>query len=309
MQEDMNMSMLAGHNKHIIFLAFQVVMQPESHLRQKLAQLPHPALEALLDSPDVKAASENTVIAAVTFWLEQVRPEMLTKEQKQSLAYKLRLLRATPWYLTRIVLKEGHWLHDILSSDQKIVLAAAVHNQADWGDLQAIGSDVLNAKLFGRDDLVGFCWWDKGRPLSSIRRAEVYVEVSPQNVWDKRGGSVALSKTSFYNGLLWTLDVHFTRAGASNAPGGYQIGAFMQHSSSNEPLAFTASYELVGVAQKDTKRKQLGRMVIWKSLADWGYKDLVGTMYTSLEDATAKLGPFIHPDGKLHITGTVTGVY
>ena len=71
-------------------------MQPDSLGRQKLAQLPQAALEALLDSDDLKVASENSAIAAVTFWLEQDdRAEQLTKEQKQHLAYKLRLLRAT----------------------------------------------------------------------------------------------------------------------------------------------------------------------------------------------------------------------
>ena len=73
-------------------------MQPDSPAQQKLAQLPQAALEALLDSDDLKVASENTAIAAVTFWLEQEdREQQLTKEQKQRIAYKLRLLRATPW--------------------------------------------------------------------------------------------------------------------------------------------------------------------------------------------------------------------
>jgi hypothetical protein len=72
-------------------------MQPGSPDLQKLAQLPQAALEALLDSDALKVASENSAIAAVTYWLEQEhRAQQITIGQKQRLASKLRLLRATP---------------------------------------------------------------------------------------------------------------------------------------------------------------------------------------------------------------------
>jgi hypothetical protein len=93
-----------------ILPALQVVMQPESPALVKLAQLPQPALEALLDSDELRAASENTVIAAVAYWLEQEGGKVVSKEEKLGLAYKLRLFRASPWYLFRVLVEAGHWL-------------------------------------------------------------------------------------------------------------------------------------------------------------------------------------------------------
>jgi hypothetical protein len=284
-------------------------MQPGSPERQKLAQLPQPALEALLDNPTLKAASENSAIAAVTFWLEQEEGQMLTKEQKLRLAYKLRLISASPWYLTRIVLKEGHWLHDILSSEQKIVLTAAVHSRADWISLQATGEEVTNARLFGKSDQVGVSWWEEDRPPSSIRFAELLVEISPGELWENVEAQAAKeSQAYFYNGITWNLLVKSPLADAKDATSGFHLGAFIKHSLDHEPVAFTGHIEVLGIAHRHTTKEDMGRTVLWNEYESWGSPNMLGTTYTSLEDATAKLARFIHRDGKLHIKGTVTGV-
>jgi hypothetical protein len=292
-------------------LALQVVMQPDSPARQKLAQLPQPALEALLDIYELQAASKNTVIAAVTYWLGQSgRAQEVTKEQKQRLAYKIRLSRATSWYLLRILLEEGHWLSNTLSSEQKLVLTAAAHNPEGWEDLQAnCREEVMCTSLFGASDLVGVSWWEEERPGSSVTKAEVIVEVSPGSLWEGCGaGARKYSLGHFYNGYRWSMYVTLRAEEAGKEIGGFQLGAYIVHNNKKaKPVAFSAHIEVVGVAQRDTKRKQLGYKVRCKNVR--GFANLLGTTYTSLEDAAAKLAPFIHPDGKLHIKGTISRVH
>jgi hypothetical protein len=282
-------------------------MQPDSPALAKLAQLPQPALEALLDSDELQAASENTVIAAVAFWLKQEGGQQVTREQRQRIAYKLRLSGATPWYLTRILVEEGHWLHSTLSSEQKVVLTTAAHSPAYGGILQAkLGDQAgMNARLFG--DAVKVSWWKKNRPASSIRKAESLVKILPGELWEKPGVPVS-SQAYFYNGILWSMFVHFQEADAGNAIGRCRLGAFFLHSSNRAPVAFSAGLELVGVAQSDTIKKKLTRRVRWNA-NNWGFSNMLGDTCTSLEDAAAKLAPFTHPDGKVHIKGTVTKVH
>jgi hypothetical protein len=265
-------------------------------------------LEALLDSDELQAASENTVIAAVTFWLEEQEGQKVTREQRQRLAFQLRLFRATPWYLTRVLVEEGHWLPNTLSSEQKVVLTSAAHSPGDWGVLQSKlgdGAD-MNARLFG--DAVEVSWWKKGRPASSLQSAKLLLDTLPGELWDKRGHTLR-SQASFYNGILWTLQVKLGEAETGNPDAGFELGAFIQYSSGNAvPVAFSAGLELVGVAEMDTISKYLNRVVLWNG-GTRGFPDMQGTPYTSLEDATAKLAPFTHPDGKVHIKGTILEVH
>jgi hypothetical protein len=265
----------------------------------------------LLDSDELQAASENSVIAAVTFWLEQTeRVEKVTKQQKQRLAHKLRLFCATPWYLTRILLEEGHWLSKILSSEQKLVLTAAAHNPVGWGRLQVTENGAMSARLFRRGNLVKVSWWEKERPASAVTEAELLVEVSLAELWSNRGAMyVKDSRACYYNGIMWGLRLSFPRAGASKAETWiFKLGAYIKHGSSGAPVAFTAHIEAVGAAPESTMKRKLHQDVLWLDGHDWGFPNLLGITYTSLEDATAKLAPFIHPDGKLHIKGRVTEV-
>jgi hypothetical protein len=270
-------------------------MQPGSPGRQKLAKLPVPALEALLGDPALKAASENSAIAAVTFWLEQQGGQMLTVKQKRRLACRLRLLHATPFHLTGILANSTHWLQDTLNPGYKVMLTAMVQNPlANWGDLQALGSAAMN-HFSGQS----------GRPASSIRAAELLVEISPGELWEKRGAPVAKeSQAYFWNGIIWTVQVKL-----SQAEGGFQFGAFVSFNSYGPPVAFTGDVEMVAFAPTDTLKMQVAPRVLWRRSCGWGFANMLGTTCISLEDATAKLARFIHPDGKLHIKGTVTGVH
>jgi hypothetical protein len=57
-------------------------MQPDSSTLKQLKELPLAALEALLETDDLKVVSENTALAAVSYWLEQEdRRKGLTAEQ------------------------------------------------------------------------------------------------------------------------------------------------------------------------------------------------------------------------------------
>jgi hypothetical protein len=294
-------------------------MQPKRPAGLKLAQLPLAALEALLDSPDLQAASENSVIAAVTLWLEESRTgQELTKEQKQRLAFKLRLSRATPWYLTRIFLEEGHWLSDILSRKQTILLTAAAHNPAGWGDLHANSSqEDIDTSLFGRSsDSVGVSWWEEKRPASSIKDAQLRVAISPGELWERRcqsetrkHGQPRFSHTRFYNGLLWIMNVVLEPTEADSVTGGFKLGFYLWPNSRDnlepKPIALTCQFDVVGIARQDTMRHKLVHAVHC-GCGGWGLQ--LETIFTSLEDATAKLAPFIHADGTLHIKGTVKEV-
>jgi hypothetical protein len=285
-------------------------MQPESPAQQKLAQLPLPALEALLDSPELQAASENSVIAAVSYWLEQHgRAQELTKEQKQRLAFKLRLSRATPWYLLRVVMTKGHWLHDILSTEQKLLLTAATHSPADWGLLQSNSTEEITAScLCGMSsDLEAISWWEEKRPVSSITKAELIVEISLRQLWEERSVETPnLSQACFFNGIVWSMNAEMDQLEGE----GFTLGAYIwnnRYKGGAGTVAFTSDLKVVGVARGDTEGTPLEHAVLWGNT--WGCNKLrPRTIFTSLEDATAKLAPFIHPDGKLHIKGTITKV-
>jgi hypothetical protein len=254
--------------------ALQVVMQPDSPARQKLAQLPQPALEALLDSDELQAASENTVIAAVTYWLEQLEGALdVTKDQKQRLAYKLRLFCATPWYLTHVLLDEGPWLNNILSSQQKLVLTAAAHNPAGFGKLQSKENWMVTAELFGRGNSVRVSWWEKKRPASSITEAELLVEISPAEVWSKQGNMITqYSPVYFYNGIMWSLRV---RAWFKmEESGGLWVVPYVNHSSCAAPVALTAHLEVVGAAPEDTREKKVDQVVLWRDGTNCGESHL-----------------------------------
>ena len=286
-------------------------MQPNSSAQQKLAQLPQPALEALLDSDDLKVASENSAIAAVTFWLGQGdRAAQLTKEQKQRLAYKLRLLRATPWYLTRVLADENHWLYAALTGVQRVMLTAAVQNPRGWGPME--GKDAgngLRAKLFGNEGAPEVSWSQQQRAASSVMMAEVSVEASLVGIWGQGKGGFVIGAGYFYNGTVWAVKVRLQRESAAVNPlVGFQLGAFMVHNCINQPVAFSADFKVLGAEDKHTVTRTFNDTVLCADYTEWGFSDMCNCKFTSLEDGTTKLARFIHSDGKLHVKASVSEV-
>lgn len=181
-------------------------MQPNGPLLQKLAELPPLALEALLDSDDIKVASENTAIAVVGYWLSQEdRRHTTSRGQQLRLAYKLRLLRATRWYLTRMFADQEHWLAQVLSGEQRIMLTAAAQNKRDWEIMERIPENSLRINLAGEGEVSQVSWSKRRRPTSAkVAEAEVVVEVGLQQLWDKRDvqgtkyGTECLNTTACY---------------------------------------------------------------------------------------------------------------
>ena len=286
--------------------------------RQKLVQLPQPALEALLDSDDLKVASENSAIAAVTFWLfwleQQIRSEKLTKEQKRRLAYKLRLLRATPWYLTGALGEKGHWLHDGLSNGQRLMLTAGVHSKVGWADMERADIDAFSAKLFGCGASPAVSWSKPCRPASTITNAEMLWTVTLSELWDKMVQDEAGIEGPhfFYNGTEWGSMVGLEPCeGAADieGPSRWTVVAYINHNCPNEPVCFTGILEMVGAKEADTNIVELKAEVICVPSTHWGVGNLCGCSFSSLADATNKLRTFIHSDGKLHVTAMITSVH
>ena len=281
-------------------------MQPDNPGRQKLAQLPQAALEALLDSDDLKVASENSAIAAVTFWLEQEdRAGQLTKEQKQRLAYKLRLLRATPWYLTHALSDEDHWMSSVLTAGQRVMLAAAVQKLEDYNRLDPEGPG-MKAKLFGKEKAPLVSWSRQRRGESPISEGKVLVEASVGEVWEKRNKQSITGPNYFYSGMLWALQVQIVTV--EEAPTAFRMGAYVVLKAYNQPVGFSAQFELVGSSKQDTKMLRFDGHLMCKPWDHCGFRNIFGGNFTSLEDATTKLIPFIHPDGKLHFRAAVKDV-
>ena len=282
-------------------------MQPNSTGRQKLAQLTQRALEALLESDDLKVASENSAIAAVAFWLDQEgRAQQLNMEQKQGLAYRLRLLRATPWYLTRLLSDEDHWLYRALRPSQRVMLTAALHNPLDFGKMKPEGRGMMK-KLFGQGEGPPVAWSKQPRCLSSITKGKVLLEASLRELWDKPTYCM-VGPVCFYNGIEWAMTAKVAAHVPDEEPPLYQLGAFVQHSSRNQPVVFTALLEVVGVRDQDTKQWKFDA-VLCQDGSGRGYGDACGgRKFTSLKDALTKLDPYIHSGGKLHFRATITDV-
>ena len=249
----------------------------------------------------------------MTFWLEQEGRGQLPTKQKLQLAYKLRLLCATPWYLTSVLAKGTHWLHSALSSEQRVMLTAAVHDRASWDKMSTTGAGGLQTMLFGGEAAPQVSWSKQRRPVSSIAEAKMMVECTVGELWDKRVTGTVLSPAYFYNGTVWTMYAEFKRPAAAasadaEAPVSFRLSSYIQHGIVGQPTAFSLSLVVVGADQRSSIAKRLDNVVLCPLLPSYGFPDMCGSAYDSLEDATTKLAPFIHPDGKLHIQGTVTAV-
>ena len=283
-------------------------MQPDSTTLQQLGQLPALAMEALLQSDQVKVVSENTVVAAVTYWLEQEgRREALTAEQLQRLASKLRLCQCTHWYLTAQLMDTEGWLYGALTYKQRIVLLACVDRPETWASFKK-ADDVGSAELvFG-------CavppqevhWWKRARERSD--RTGRTFSVTPNDIWDAERKILRL-KRDFTNGLFFDLSASFNSdakgAAESNPQARYSLHVNIQHVGQRPPVTYSAFAKLHhrltpgrgvprGVKVHDPRGTSSSSVMV-----------AIGCKAGSLPDAIALLSDYIHTDDKLHITLTV----
>jgi hypothetical protein len=297
----------------------QVVMQTGNLAAQrKLAQLPTAALHVLLDSNELKAASENTVIAAVTYWLKQEgRATVLDAEQQQQLAYRLRLLRSTPWYLTRTLMDDSHWLCVALSGAQKVMLTAVMQN-LKTGDLlkRSVAKQAsLQSCLFGPGEEPRTSWFAAKRPASTITSADLSLEVSLAALWE---GVSIRGPSLFYNGTEWSLLCKLVEAtaaakdGTSNAQreesAADTIGLFICHRVQNQPISFSCTMVALAAEEQRNIRHLAREMFMIPDQSLCGRRIFSNKGFVSAADASNKLSHFIHADGKLHFRATITDV-
>ena len=165
----------------------------------------------------------------------------------------------------------------------------------------------LRVKLFGKgEQQLNLSWSMKQRSAFTITKMQLQVEVPFQEVWEKRSSSYVSSPGAFFNGTVRSLRAQLRKQPAADDD--FYLGMYLQWGSCCQPVGVHCYFEALGVKESDTAKKTLA-VVICTDGDDWGHSDIVVDNYSSLEDATKKLGRFIHPDGKLHLRGTVTAVF
>ena len=285
---------------------------PPTAEKAKLAALPLAALMALLDRDQLKVASENTAIAAVTHWLEQEgRREALEREQKRELAKRLRLPHSTHWYLTSCLMDEEHWLWEGLSTKEAVLLLGCAHQTTVWDNWKTdkFTGPQLDKKL---DHTVS--WSQEGpRPPSTVTQAELELAVSLRELWDKKPRLTA-GVPCFFSGLQWTLEAWLP--GPADDQGAVHAHAFavaICHSPFGGPTQH--SYEIEAVPAANGAPVPIPAKVVSQaegtklmSARGTGTFDAFKCTFTSLSDARNKLNAYIHADGHLHLRSRVFGV-
>ena len=284
-------------------------MQPESSTLEQLAQLPLPAMEALLNSNQLKVLSENTTLAAVTYWLKQDgRREALTAEQLHRLASKLRLCRCTRWYLTARLMDTEGWLYEALSHEQRTMLLATISEARDWALFAADDPDGCLKLLGGGSGgaVPEVDWWKDARNKS--KDAPLALEISPAEVWNAEG-RVLVVMTVFYNGMRFELSPAFDKVQeASSGKSSQEVYEFIfsfRHCQQQPPIAYSAALTLQAPDVCDALR---GYMEVhdFKPTRKWSIVNIYGSRFSSLQEAEAALCKQIHSDGKLHVTVRIT---
>jgi hypothetical protein len=310
--------------------SLQEVMHPSNtEAQRKLLQLPILAMEVLLGSPELKVASENTAVAAASFWLQYSvwRQGLLEEDVISSLSgvhsqliSKLRLCQCSPSYLMACLndgmLQHGpeaaagctsltFWLKEQLDGRQQAMLI--------WGANRVALMRAALGRGMPRDSLldlkaaagigIGTSWWLSARPQSSVTCGEMKVEVALSYLATE--GRVE-SEPSWYAGYNWKLEVVWSDK--VDEMGKTAIEALLYCDKGaigcSIPVAFEAT---VAAAYADA-----GRGACYREMSAWqirdGWDNFFGQRVGSVADASNVLGEFVHADGKLHFTAQVSNV-
>jgi hypothetical protein len=314
-------------------------MQPTNPLLKQFATLPLPALEGMLDSESLYVASENTLVVAVTYWL-QSQEEMqqhVTATQRLRLAFKLRLLHCSSFYLAAIFGNEEHWLTKVLSARQHSLLTAASANKEYP---VALKSNLTSSKsLFFSSEAAAeaaeaqvgaeVAWWKEKRSRGPGRdkNLELKLQVSLQTLWQQQQlleeseGAWIEGETHFYCGYRWRLLTKLLRSNSSRythrygwSPE-YTIGLSLQCTDAGWALPLAATCSVAAVKQLPTKTgSTLSRRHAFQDKlsfsGQWIVADFFGVRFRDLAEAEEKLQHYL-PAGagsNFCFTGTVGGI-
>ena len=304
-------------------------MQPDNtDAQQKLAQLPITLVLALLASDQLKVASENSALAAATFWLQH---EMLRRDcfepaaqisltdVKRQLILKLRLCQCSPSYLMSC-LNDAYcergpesagftsmhfWMREQLDANQrgKLIWGAnrvAAVRAATGNELGPRSMEELQVPVqIG----AGSSWWHVARPASNLTCGKMQLEVTLSELAAQ--GRV-LSKPCWYGGYTWKLRVTWPEDSSSSSSSsiGVCVDCDKGAVGCSIPVACKATVNAAHV--HDSERDMVGEIQPWELCGGW--TDFFCQQVGSLADASNKLGEFIHADGKLHFTAEVSQV-
>ena len=190
-------------------------MQPNgSSHQEKLAQLPLEVLLVLLDSDELQVASENTVIAAVSYWLSKNdRHANLEQEDLLKITFRLRLQHSSPTYLRAALDDPKHWLHRAFTLEQREDLQKPPFAAISWCVSKYSISACAHLMTRQFNGLLGssiplgkeqkFAWLTREpRPPSSIKTASMQVKALRRDMY-----MGAHSAPVFYAGCSWEMVV------------------------------------------------------------------------------------------------------
>ena len=256
------------------------------------------ALHALLDSPDLRVASENTVVAAVTRWL-QPRSILFNRENKLQLLFKLRLDACSDSFITALLMYKFHWVTSVLDEEQVMWLLNSRM-------LPSVDSAFLKMKCnIAVADRKKVMWWEGPRLHSHFQPPGIKLCVSLEELAE---GNVYSSKV-FYQGLELSMLAQWLRkvpvAGGAAALQ-YTIGVYLAVSSECRlpvRVKFVLLAEAASALDKDLDCHMDTVVATSKGTSNYFRQEVC-----SAADAKQKLASYIHHDGKLHLKAQIIEV-
>ena len=275
--------------------------------QQQLAELPLPAMEALLRRDDLRVASENTVVAAVKYWLKQEgRRQTMSALQLQQLAYGLRLQHCTICFLAHVLGNEHHWLYKALTPTQRSLLLS--FGKQHWMDF--VSSPLAPTYMFH-----GFpapvAWCSEPRQLPDSGKT-IILTVSARRRDQAPGDTHIACDPVFFNGIEWMLVVRFKAeeeelaAASTGAQQVYALKCYVRRAGATLepwPAHLVANLSFIG-SDGRTMWADTVTPGLTDGLVFWKVRDC---SFISLADVNSKLGPFVHADGKLHLKAELKG--
>jgi hypothetical protein len=150
---------------------------------QRLVQLPHAGLLALLRDPGTRVAAEGTAVAAVALWVavQERMGASLTLEQRRELASHIRMVQLPFTYLGT-VLPHIEWLQGVITAQHIVLVTAAKGMPAGYAQ-HLVRLGIITD---GADRAEWREWLGSARPQSSRQGVSVSVAV-PATELNERG--------------------------------------------------------------------------------------------------------------------------
>lgn len=274
----------------------------DKEARQRLVQLPYPALLALLRSPGTRVAAESTAVAAVALWVaaQEAAGVRVTLEQRQQLAYSIRMVQLPFMYLGSI-LPGIQWLQSVVTPEHIAAITAVK------GMPEGTRADILrlNGIKGGADSEAWPIWLGKARPFSACKGLSEVCVVVPAAELNACGSAGQAGVWKSAEPLLY---------------GGYEFGVCLQLSAGTTFKAYMLLHA-TGMSQPGLLKPAAAvnaavscsgsRIEVHESKGVW--MDAVGfSLFRGHIDVSAgwqpqQLAPFLH-DGNLTIRLTVRGL-